>query len=1155
MSTINSVNNDYGGFDSGDVSPVVPDFNSVRSNSSQSRHFMPGYTSKTMDRPPRNPDRISYGQQNPLVHPDDETESLGDRATWASDPRTREPYGAFGESDETTAQRDRMRESDMSALTLESTSGDPFHYTAYESLPSPSNQRFLEPEPSPPPRSDLPPPPRKDPPPPLSSSRNAGPVVRIGPPSPEFLPDPHESTHWRDDISAGTSSPSPSNYGFLNGSSPRTPDTSHSSPALSTNSSGRVRSQVAPKNFSRPIFVAPPTSARSDSYDSVNDTGQVTSSLGHSSQGGHSMSSSWEGRVEMESRNQHEAKARVAEAQLASTAAASEWRPVDRGHDSPAPHTDYPQEGREPESNRSTLTPHSYAADQAGSPAFASPSYRLDSYYAAPGAHLSTSFQSSTSLDSPSLPSPNGRGDVEPAWPRVNDSPGKGRNTLKKKAPTQETTEPHNRWMPFRSKSKSQSTRSREVRDDGIEEDYRFSGSTIGSQEPPVIHFAEALPPAELGMSPDDIMRRQHAEEAARRLRMQPLQREKPSYKPGAGHSVVGSYVDGAEGRPRPPGWEAQEDVEQLDDALRLPSPSMPRAATSGPQRLPDPSSPVPSGHVRNPSLYSNYSEFYTFPDEGLQSRTASAPGTRQQSPAGSPHAVKFAAATNPTPPAGTLAKAKAGSSRQGDLPIGDPVTPEDYLQLGIKFHEDGDLERSAWYLERSAKLNGGCGGGMLLHGLALRHGWGCQVNQELGFRYLQSAAELVVIELDKNGRDNSPDGAAKASKNELMLALYELGTSFRFGWGVEKDKKMAVSYFTLAADMGDPDAQSDLAFCYANGKGVKKDMKKAAKYYRLAIKQGGETFGLSWIYKNPIAVGRGPQIGFNQCNSTTGGDTSLCQTLIANSVSDFCLWGSNLPNDTIGNIEASTVAYCTKDTHGARTIRAGAITGVQFMRTSAYIQITGHINQTALSLTEDDTGADLLGNPLGGLVYSTGLPSGDNSTYMQAVEWNNFVGGGAFCLKLCDPKITSPNYCQNIFDLIGCSYNMPAAYVDGVFESCEGDLQDPAGTYTSGGQTLTWSQPSELPATSTLPWTPRIPASSNCVTYKSNDLFSAAASSSGASSAATTGTDGKSTPVSGSKTGAAAATFSTSAGSSGASPLVGSGALLVTVGLNALLA
>jgi len=45
-------------------------------------------------------------------------------------------------------------------------------------------------------------------------------------------------------------------------------------------------------------------------------------------------------------------------------------------------------------------------------------------------------------------------------------------------------------------------------------------------------------------------------------------------------------------------------------------------------------------------------------------------------------------------------------------------------------------------------------------------------------------------------------------------------------------------------------DAQQDVAFCFANGKGVKKDLKKAAHYYRLAVKQGGEDWGLSWIYK-----------------------------------------------------------------------------------------------------------------------------------------------------------------------------------------------------------------------------------------------------------------------------------------------------------------
>jgi hypothetical protein len=35
----------------------------------------------------------------------------------------------------------------------------------------------------------------------------------------------------------------------------------------------------------------------------------------------------------------------------------------------------------------------------------------------------------------------------------------------------------------------------------------------------------------------------------------------------------------------------------------------------------------------------------------------------------------------------------------------------------------------------------------------------------------------------------------------------------------------------------------------------------------------------------NPFAVGRGPQFGYNRCNSSTEGPTSNCQTLIVNSL------------------------------------------------------------------------------------------------------------------------------------------------------------------------------------------------------------------------------------------------------------------------------
>ena len=54
----------------------------------------------------------------------------------------------------------------------------------------------------------------------------------------------------------------------------------------------------------------------------------------------------------------------------------------------------------------------------------------------------------------------------------------------------------------------------------------------------------------------------------------------------------------------------------------------------------------------------------------------------------------------------------------------------------------------------------------------------------------------------------------------------------------------------------------------------------------------------------------------------------------------DFCLWGPPEPNSLIGNTEGEAVAWCTKPGRGTRLIPAGALTGVQFMRTPAYVQV-----------------------------------------------------------------------------------------------------------------------------------------------------------------------------------------------------------------------
>jgi len=246
------------------------------------------------------------------------------------------------------------------------------------------------------------------------------------------------------------------------------------------------------------------------------------------------------------------------------------------------------------------------------------------------------------------------------------------------------------------------------------------------------------------------------------------------------------------------------------------------------PPRPPRPSSPV--------SLYSSYSYY---PLEALDASPKSPYGFGQQT-------VPSPANLSPTYVPSQKAPVSPPPASPADLTSKDPTSPEDYLQLGIKHHEANRLADSAVCFEKSATVDGGCGVGMLMWGLAQRHGWGCAKSEQAGFRWLRRAAEVAVEDLERS-RKGMDSGAVKS---ELVLAIYEVGQSFYRGWGVEKDKQMAVSYFRVAAKLGDPDAQQELAFCLANGKGCKKDKKEAAHWYRAAVAQGVSDIGLAWIYK-----------------------------------------------------------------------------------------------------------------------------------------------------------------------------------------------------------------------------------------------------------------------------------------------------------------
>ena len=141
--------------------------------------------------------------------------------------------------------------------------------------------------------------------------------------------------------------------------------------------------------------------------------------------------------------------------------------------------------------------------------------------------------------------------------------------------------------------------------------------------------------------------------------------------------------------------------------------------------------------------------------------------------------------------------------------------------------------------------------------------------------------------------------------------------------------------------------------------------------------------------------------------------------------------------------------------------------------------------------------------------------------------------------MKVCNPNGPNPaGYCQHTLDRIGIAYNMPNNAQNGTFEMCDTDAMDIPGEYVVNGQTSSYAQPAESVSIGTLPFTPRIPASSNCVTYQSSALytdFKSLAASTTAASATATGA-GKST-ASGSRAGSAATSTSTS-GSNGAGAL-----------------
>lgn len=187
-----------------------------------------------------------------------------------------------------------------------------------------------------------------------------------------------------------------------------------------------------------------------------------------------------------------------------------------------------------------------------------------------------------------------------------------------------------------------------------------------------------------------------------------------------------------------------------------------------------------------------------------------------------------------------------------------DDMTKDDLLQRAIVEHESGHLALATQLFRRSGQGEDGLAIGQLMYGLSLRHGWGCEKDEAKAIKWLRQAAEssadreAELLLSNDDSADTPPLAKAgrAAARNELVLAIFELGNCFRYGWGCDADRQLARHYYETAANLGDADAMSETAWCYETGFGVKKDKYKTAYWYRRSEKAGNRNVGMQWIWK-----------------------------------------------------------------------------------------------------------------------------------------------------------------------------------------------------------------------------------------------------------------------------------------------------------------
>ncbi|GAA5929787.1 hypothetical protein JCM1841_002648 [Sporobolomyces salmonicolor] len=197
-------------------------------------------------------------------------------------------------------------------------------------------------------------------------------------------------------------------------------------------------------------------------------------------------------------------------------------------------------------------------------------------------------------------------------------------------------------------------------------------------------------------------------------------------------------------------------------------------------------------------------------------------------------------------------------------------------------------------------------------------------------------------------------------------------------------------------------------------------------------------------------------QYGYNDCTKYGDSPSANCQTLWLNSIDDFCLWAPP-KKATIGDSERYLSLLHSASRPPSRPNEL-LFRRVHFQQTDKYIRKFTKMNIPAGDEGGelDPHGADGNGNPIGAIVLTN-----IGGKTQQLTEWNQFISDEMFCIRACWSESDGPQWCNHIYDVMGCMWNDPGNYNSGSFDTCAADTPAmPMGEYKlKNGATSTWHQ------------------------------------------------------------------------------------------------